>query len=85
MTIFEFDLLTEEKQIELLYRNASYIGKRQHKKQVVALYQLEAFYVEIWYKKYRYYINSIRSTQCLDVLDCYSVEVDVTEILKCVD
>ena len=69
MTQHEFALLTEEKQAFFLQKDGVYIGKRKGGNQTVLLYQLDCFYVEIFYRKHRCHVDRIlfhSSTSCLE-------------------
>lgn len=55
----EFRLLSYHGQIDLLYRHGVYIGKKRSGGVTVLLYQLDAFYVKIFYSKYRETVSSI--------------------------
>jgi hypothetical protein len=78
MTLFEFQLLPQAEQLDLLYVEGTYIGKRREGTQVRILYQLEGFYVEVQYRQYRRIaekLNCFRSTALLDpYLDLIDVE-----------
>lgn len=69
MTMLEFKILSQNEQIDLLYQEGTYIGKRKMNDLDRILYQLESFYVEILYQEYRrhiYKINCFTSTAFLD-------------------
>ena len=51
MTMYDFQLLPEQRQIEVLYKAGVYIGKRREGVSIILLYQLESFYVEVFYRK----------------------------------
>jgi len=82
MKLFEFRLLSDEEQLELLYTEGVYIGKRKENGKTILLYQLDSFYVEVFYKKYRYFVGEVRctdSTSCLEpYLDQINIELPVS-------
>lgn len=80
MTLFDFNLLSDNEKIELLYEQGTYVGKRKFKSGHVVLYQLESFYVELFYIKYRCYIDKIFCFSSTAFLDPYLEQIDV-EIL----
>jgi len=53
MTLHEFRLLTDEEQKKIIYDEGIYIGKRKLNGQTVLAYQLEDFYIEIFFTVYR--------------------------------
>lgn len=83
MTLFDFRLLTDNEQINLLYTNGVYVGKRRVKGQVVVLYQLEDFYVEIYYKKYRHHVSCIHIFLTTALLQPYLDQVNIDDLIKC--
>lgn len=82
MTIFDFQLLQLSDQINMLHREGIYVGKRKSSEQTIVLYQLETFYVEIFYNRYRYFIHSISCSQSTAVLNPYLQQIDVEELVK---
>lgn len=78
----EFMHLKMPKQVNLLYKKAVYIGKRKVERSIVVLYQLEGFYVEIFYLKYRWHISRINAFESVDLLDPYLQGVDVEELIN---
>ena len=77
MTLFDFQLLSEGDQITVLYNEGVYIGKRKKKEMTALLYQVDSFYVEIVYKKYRRYIASMKCTASTAILDPYLEQISV--------
>lgn len=81
MTLFEFQLLSETDQMDLLYEQGSYIGKRKEGYQNVLLYQLDAFYVEVFYYKHRCYSTGVRCFRSTVLLDPYLESIDVEHLV----
>lgn len=79
MTLFDFKLLGWEDQIEQVYREGVYIGKRRMLEQFVLLYQVESFYVELYYKKYRQSVLSIKCSASTSILDPYLEQIEVED------
>jgi len=79
MRLFEFKLLSEREQLDILHAEGTYIGKRKEGKTSILLYQLEGFYVEIFYQKHRSQIQSIRSFTSTIPLEPYLNQIDITE------
>ena len=79
MSIYEFHLLTEDEQLHQLWSNGMYIGKRRHHDYTYILFQLDAFYVELSYRKYRTQLCRVHCTRSTNILDPYLhfVEVEV--------
>jgi hypothetical protein len=77
MTFFDFQSLPVQEQVNILYYHGVYIGKRKAVRLTVLLYQLESFYVEVYYRKYRHQISSIRCSDSTSLLDPYLEQIEV--------
>jgi hypothetical protein len=77
MTLFEFKLLSDEDQLNLLYKEGVYIGKRKEDGKTILLYQLDSFYVEVFYRKYRYFVSEIKCTDSTSCLEPYLEQINV--------
>ncbi len=82
MTLYEFRMLTDEEQVDLLYNEGTYIGKRKVGEECVILYQLDSFYIELYYKKYRRHILRIYCFQSTVPLDPYLSQIDVEDLVQ---
>jgi hypothetical protein len=85
MTLYEYHLLTEAEQVDLLYQEGIYLGKRKFSDLSIVLYQLDDFYVEVYYDKYRYLINQVKYFHSTDLLQPYLEQIDVEELIKYVE
>ncbi|HYH14986.1 MAG TPA: hypothetical protein VD794_07195 [Flavisolibacter sp.] len=77
MTLYEFKLLADTEQLDILYKQGVYIGKRKQGEEVIVLYQLEGFYVELYYIKYRCYIRRMHCFHSTLLLDPYLENINV--------
>lgn len=82
MKMFEFMQLAQTEQTDLLYRAGVFLGKVKSGRQIKVLYQIESFYVEISYKKYRLVISNIRSFCSTDELDPYISQINIEELIN---
>ena len=80
MTLIEFRLLSESDQQEAIYKHGTYIGKRKHGRFPVLLYQLDSFYIEIYYICYRKTIDHMYSFSSTALIDPYLPQINI-EIL----
>ncbi len=81
MTLFDFQLLSKNEQVDLLYKEGVYIGKRKINNSCVLLYQLESFYIEVFYKKYRCSVIRIHCFRSTTLLDPYLEQIDVEHLV----
>lgn len=85
MKLYDFSLLTRSEQTDLLYREGFYIGKRVRNSHTVVLYQVEGFYVEVVFKKYRCTIHSIHAFSSAAGIDPYLETIDVKDLVSCLN
>jgi hypothetical protein len=81
MLMYDFQLLPEQQQIEILYRTGVYVGKRKEGISVILLYQLESFYVEVFYIKYRSHVMQLHCFDSTELLDPYLEQIDVENLV----
>jgi hypothetical protein len=81
MNLPEFCLLNETDQIDLLYNEGVYVGKRKEGKTIIVLYQLNGFYSELCYSKYRQLIAWMRYSESTQILDPYLDKMDIAELV----
>lgn len=82
MKLFEFQRLSEGEQIAALYQHGVYIGKRKIESMTVLIYQLDSYYVEVFYRSYRRLIYKIRCSGSTSILDPYLEQIDVEYLVS---
>lgn len=83
MTLSEFSLLNLDKQIATLYKRGVFVGKQKKGDETIVLYQLDTFYIEIFYTKYRTYISHLRCFDSLEELTPYLSQINIDIIISC--
>lgn len=83
MRMYDFKLLADDEQIDVLYEEGSFLGKRYFHGSQVLLYALDSFYVEVFYKQYRRHIDRINCFQSTAQLQPYLEQIDVEDLVKC--
>ncbi len=58
------------------------MGKRNDHELIILLYQLEGFYVEVFYRSYRRYIERIKVCESTNILEPYLGEIDVEYLVN---
>ena len=81
MTITDFTILPLTEQLELLYIDGTYIGKRTAGSYSVLLYQYGKWYVEINYRKYRRAVAFTRCTDSPAIIDPYLDQIPLHGII----
>lgn len=82
MKLFEFSLLSQSRQLDLLYQEGVFIGKLREGPYYKVLYQLNSFYIEIIYKKYRKIVEKIRCFESTGRLDAYLMQMDIENLIN---
>ena len=79
----EFLQLNETEQVELLWYNGEQIGRRKQDDYLILLYQVEGFYVEVFYHRRERVIKRYLSFDCSDDrLQPYLEKIDITIVYK---
>ena len=82
MTVFEFDLLTEDEKISVLWRQAQFIAERKESRYFIYLYQVASFYLEVWYSNNLIDIYKLNSFSNTDQLAPYLEQIDIGEAVN---
>lgn len=77
MTLYQFKFLDEAEQQETLWEMGVHIAERDEGEWRLILYQIEAFYVEVWYHREDNYILKFRSFLSTEQLEPYLSKVDI--------
>lgn len=83
MKLQEFGKLKQKEQIDILHRHAVYIGKKKRHFLTTLLFQLDAFYVEVQYSRYRQVVEQVYCTASTSVVDAYLDQIDVAALVRC--
>jgi hypothetical protein len=81
MTLYEFNQLDEMEQAEALW-NGVFIADREDDEHKILLYQIDGFYVEVFYHKEYNVIRRFRSFSSTNPLDPYLDKIDIQALLK---
>lgn len=79
----DFAALEQSLQSDILYRQGTYLGKRNEGEAVKVLYQLNNFYIEVVYHKYRCHIDTIICFDSTDMLDPYLENISIEALINC--
>lgn len=80
LSFSEFESLSQPDRIDMLHTHGVYVGKRRMGNQIWILIQLNSFYVEVAYLKYRRHIASMRLSTSPEILNPYLGQVDINEL-----
>ena len=80
INLTEYKELSWESQLNILHRNGAHVGKRVLDGQIVILFQLNGFYVEVYYKEYRKEISHIITSESPDILMPYLDQIRIRDL-----
>ncbi len=80
MTLYEFNLLSENQQTEVVWNEGDFVTDRQENGYSILLYQLYSFYVEIKYFTKANDFLVYRSFSNIDQLEPYLEEIDISSL-----
>jgi len=76
MTAYEFNQLDEAEQMEVIW-DSVFVADREDSEHAILLYQIDAFYVEVYYHKEYNDIRRLRSFSSTDQLEPYLERIDL--------
>jgi len=79
MTLYEFNLLDEMEQAEAVW-SGTHIGERHNDQYSILLYQIDGFYVEVYYHRDYNTISKLRSFSSTDQLAAYLGQIDISKL-----
>lgn len=71
MTLYQFNQLDEMEQAEAIWEKGVHIGERTDDEHKILLYQIDGFYVEVFYHQEYNVIRRLRSFKSVDQLRPY--------------
>jgi len=77
MTLYEFKLLNEDEQASMLWDIGVFLIERQDQIFRYVLYQIDGFYVEVWYHKDLNAIQSLKSFSSTRQLEPYLSKIKI--------
>jgi hypothetical protein len=74
-------MLNETEQAEMVWASTN-IGERSVDEHTILLYQIDSFYVEVYYHRVNNVISRMRSFSNPDQLEPYMVDINALELLN---
>ncbi|HEX8334333.1 MAG TPA: hypothetical protein VF622_17050 [Segetibacter sp.] len=82
MTLYQFNALNQQEQASVLWEDGVMLTAITNKDYRLLLYQIDAFYVEVWFHKKRNKIVRYMSFIGTDKLTPYLNQIDVSEVME---
>jgi hypothetical protein len=80
MKLYDFKFLDDKSQAEVLFNYGVLIAERLYKDLVIQLYQINSFYVEVYYNAIFKMVQGINSFDNLTRLEPYLSSIDISFI-----
>jgi len=80
ISLAEFIDLQPDRQFEVLHKNGVYVGKRKVDNQTRVMFQLDGFYVEVYYRQYRKTIDRLVTSSSTDILLPYLNQINIADV-----
>jgi len=80
MTLYQFLQLDEAEQAEAIW-DGSFIADREDEEHKILLYQIDGFYVEVFYHKEYNVIRKYRPFSSTDQLETYLNKINIQSIM----
>lgn len=81
MTIYEFNLLDGIRQAEVVENRGVLIADRLHKQLKILLFQVDNFYIEVYYHNTYNVVQGFRSFESTDALDPYLEHISLPDLI----
>src|SRR5687767_13482765 len=82
MNLYRFLKLDETQQTEILWYNGVQIGRRKDEEHTILLYQVESFYVEVFYNRKEKIIKKYRCFEQVEQLAPYLEQIDIAPVYR---
>ena len=80
MTLYQFNVLTENEKIAIVWSKGDFVGDRTENNLSISLYQVQSFYVEVFYSGKENKISRLRSFSSMNQLEPYLNNIDISGI-----
>jgi hypothetical protein len=82
MTLYQFNALDEMEQAEALWDKGVHIAERNDEEHNILLYQIDNFYVEVYYHREYNIISRLRAFSSTEQLHLYIGEINIDKLTK---
>jgi hypothetical protein len=82
MTLYEFNALTDTDKANTVWNDGEFVGDRLQEFYNVLLYQVHAFYVELFYNPEANEIVHLRSFSSTDQVEPYLTKIDLQGLIN---
>ena len=80
MTLQQFANFNSLQQMNTLYNKGVYLGKRRYNNRVIFLYQIDSFYIEVFFNPERNKVVKLRSFSSTNLLSPYLDQMSIKHI-----
>ena len=81
MTLYQFNVLTENEKTAIVWNEGDVVGDRKENNFSILLYQVQSFYVEVFYSGNENKISKLRSFSSIEQLESYLGKIDISGLI----
>jgi hypothetical protein len=81
MKMYQFNCLDEVRQIEMLWSTGVLVDSRQEGFYKILLYQIDSFYVEVFYQYFQGKLVKLKSFTDTDLLEPYLTCINIASLI----
>jgi len=81
MQLYQYSILNHCDQVDILCRQGIRLGSRSDADYTITLYQIDGFYVEVYYHCKKRHVTHIRPFSTTDLLDAYLEDIDISGLM----
>ena len=82
MLLYEFKTLKRQVQIDIILEKGVHLCDRTERGYLIFLYQIDYFYVELWYSKKKKYIAELFAFGSTEHLEPYLPSINISGLLQ---
>ena len=80
MTLYQFNVLTESEKTAIVWNEGNFVGDRIENNFSILLYQVQSFYLEVFYSGKKNKMSRLRSFSSNKQLEPYLGKIDISEL-----
>ena len=81
MTSYQFNVLTENEKTAIVWSKGDFVIERKENNFSILLYQVQSFYVEVFYSGNENKISKLRSFSSIEQLESYLGKIDISGLI----
>jgi len=81
MQLYQYSTLSHCDQVDILCKKGIRLGSRTDEDYNITLYQIDGFYVEVFYHRKKRHVTHLRPFSTTDLLEAYLDDIDISSVM----